>query len=289
MAYNVNTLSEYVAENKDVILRDIVFGSDNGNTIQLMQKELGVKGTARIHPTTIEAVLQDANGCGFTPQGGLTIGEITVETKQKKVNSEFCPENLLKKFAEYKVRVGANQDALPFEAEIVEGLVKDINRQIEEDVWEQLFSQSNMREGNFADDGKENKTVYEKVMYMYKNMDEKVLEDGYIFVTPSDFRAYVMDLVDKNLYHYNPADGALDEIFIPGSSVKVKKCNGISKQTGSMIATSAKNIVYATDFMSNAEEIKIWFSDDDDVYKVKARFNYGGVFIFPELVFKGFS
>jgi hypothetical protein len=285
MAYNVENLSTYVAENKDVILRDIVFGSENGyNTIQLMQKELGVKGTARIHPTTIEAVLQDANGCGFTPQGGLNIGEITVETKQKKVNSEFCPENLLKKFAEYKLRIGAaNQDALPFEAEIVEGLVKEIHKQIEDDVWGQLL----LQDGDFNSITLSGNSVYNKVMQMYKNMDEKVLEDGIIFISPSDFRAYVMELVEKNLYHYNPADGALDEIFLPGSSVKVKKCNRFGSAGNCMYATSAKNLVYATDFMSNAEEIKIWFSDDDDVYKVKARFNYGAVAIFPELVTKG--
>ena len=77
-------------------------------------------------------------------------------------------------------------------------------------------------------------------------MDEKVLEDGIIFVAPSMFREYVKDLVDKNLYHYNPADGALDEIFIPGSSVRVKKANGIAKADArDIFATSPKNIVYA--------------------------------------------
>lgn len=281
MAYNVDALSAYVAENKDVILRDIVFGGEYGNTVPLMTKELGVKGTAKIHPSTIEAVLQEVNGaCGFTPQGELEIAEVTIETKNVKVNTEFCADKLIGKFAEYKVRVGANQDALPFEAEIVEGLVKDINRQIEEGVWAQLGKIDGTDDATLS-----GATAYDKVMEVYMAMDERVLEDGMIFVSPAIFRAYVNELVSKNLYHYNPADGDLNEIFIPGSGVKVRKARGIKGNT--IYGTSPKNIVYATDFMGNAEEVKVWYSDDADAYRVKVRFNYGAAFAFPNLTVKG--
>ena len=283
MAYNVEALGAYVAENKDIILKDIVFGGTYGNTVPLMQKELGVKGTAKIHPATISAALQEVNGeCGFTPQGDLEIKEVTIATKQYKVNTEFCVEKLIGKFAEYEVRVGANPDALPFEAEIVEGLVKDINRQIEVGVWQQLGSAST---SNFTYTEVGATTAYDKIMATYMKMDEKVLDDGIIFVSPSMFREYVKDLVDKNLYHYNPADGDLEEIFIPGASVKVRKAKGLSGNT--TYGTSPKNMIYATDFLSNAEEVKVWFSDDNDTYRVKVRFNYGAAFIFPELVASG--
>lgn len=280
MAYNVDGLSAYVADNKEVILKDIVFGGEYGNTIPVMAKELGVKGTAKIHPTTITAVLQDVNGeCGFNAQGDLTIADVEVATKQVKVNTEFCAEKLIGKFAEYKVRVGANEDALPFEAEIVEGLVKDINKQVERGVWTAL-NESN-RYQTIDLEGAE--TAYDKIMKVYAAMPEAVLEDGIIFVTPAMFRQYVMQLVEKNLYHYNPADGALDEIFVPGAGVKVRKANGLQDN---IFATSPKNMVYATDFLGNAEEVKIWYSDDNDTYRVKVRFNYGATFIFDDLVIK---
>ena len=282
MAYNVEGLSAYVADNKDIILKDIVFGGVYGNTVPLMTKELGIKGTAKIHPSTIEAVLQEVNGeCGFNAQGDLNIADVEIVTKQYKVNTEFCAEKLIGKFAEYKVRVGANQDALPFEAEIVEGLVKDINRQIEEGVWAQLGT----IEGTKSVSLSEGATAYDKVMAVYMAMDEKVLEDGIIFVPTAMFREYVKNLVDKNLYHYNPADGALEEIFIPGTGVKVRKARGI-KGTN-IYGTSPKNMIFGTDFMGNAEEVKVWFSDDADTYRVKVRFNYGATFAFPDLVVKG--
>ena len=248
-----------------------------------MQKELGIKDTARIHPATISAVLKEVNGeCGFNAEGDLDIKEVNIETKQYKVNTEFCAEQLIGKFAEYKVRVGANEGALPFEAEIVEGLVKDINRQIENGVWQQLGTAST---SNFTYSEVGATTAYDKIMATYMKMDEKFLEDGIIFVSPSMFREYVKDLVEKNLYHYNPADGALEEIFIPGASVKVRKAKGLSGNT--TYGTSPKNMIYATDFMGNAEEVKVWFSDDNDTYRVKVRFNYGAAFIFPELVVSG--
>lgn len=280
MAYNVNALGAYVAENKDIILKDIVFGGEYGNTVPLMTKELGVKGTAKIHPATISAALQEVNGeCGFNASGDLEIKDVEIVTKQYKVNSEFCAEKLIGKFAEYKVRVGANEDALPFEAEIVEGLVKDINRQIEDGVWSQLGTIEGTK--SVALEG----TAYDKVMAVYMAMDEKVLEDGIIFVAPAMFREYVKNLVDKNLYHYNPADGSLEEIFIPGAGVKVRKARGIKGDT--IFGTSPKNMIFGTDFMGNAEEVKVWFSDDNDTYRVKVRFNYGATFIFPDLVVKG--
>ena len=281
MAYNVTALGTYVQENKDIILKDIVFGGEYGNTIPLMTKQLGIKTTEKIHPSTLEAVLQDVSGeCGFNPQGDLNISERSITTSQKKVNMEFCLEKLLGKFAEYTVRVGANQDALPFEAEIIDGLVKSINKQVEKGVWTDLITNTTAQL-TVASTG----TAYERIMAVYMALPEAILEDAVIFVSPATFREYVKDLVDKNFYHYNPADGDLEEIFIPGSGVKVRKANGLAEQTEDVIfGTSPKNMIYGTDFMDNKEEIKAWFSDDNDTYRIKVRFNYGANVAFPDLV-----
>lgn len=281
MAYNVTALGTYVQENKDIILKDIVFGGEYGNTIPLMTKQLGIKTTEKIHPSTLEAVLQDVSGeCGFNPQGDLNISERSITTKQKKVNMEFCLEKLLGKFAEYTVRVGANQDALPFEAEIIDGLVKSINKQVEKDVWTDLITNTTAQL-TVASTG----TAYERIMAVYMALPEAILEDAVIFVSPATFREYVNDLVNKNFYHYNPADGDLEEIFIPGSGVKVRKAKGLAEQTEDVIfGTSPKNMIYGTDFMDNKEEVKAWFSDDNDTYRIKVRFNYGANVAFPDLV-----
>lgn len=282
-SYNVDGLGAYVQENKDIILKDIVFGGEYGNTIPLMTKQLGIKTTEKIHPSTFEAALQDidsVNPCGFKAMGELKFTDREIVTKQKKVNMEFCLEKLLGKFAEYKVRVGANEDALPFEAEIIDNLVKSINKQVEKGVWTDLITNTDAQL-TVASTG----TAYERVMAVYMALPEEILEDAVIFVSPATFREYVKDLVDKNFYHYNPADGDLEEIFIPGSGVKVRKALGLAGQTNDVIfGTSPKNMIYGTDFMDNKEEVKAWFSDDNDTYRIKVRFNYGANVAFPDLV-----
>jgi hypothetical protein len=72
-------------------------------------------------------------------------------------------------------------------------------------------------------------------------------------------------------------------MFVPGADVKVRKTYGL---TGSnyIYATVPENMVYATDFVNNKEEIKGWYSDDDDVYRMKSRFNFGVNTLFPDAV-----
>lgn len=279
MAYNTEGLSQYVSENKDIILKDIVFGNVYGDTIPLMTKQLGVKTNEKIHPSTIEAILQDVGNCGFESQGGLTISERNIATENKKVNVGFCEDTLLNKFAEYKVRIGADEGAMPFEAEIIEGLVKNVSEKVEELVWGHLLNADGI-------DGQEATatTAYDRVMEVYSKMPEAILEDGIIFVNPATFRAYVMELVNKNLYHYNPANGDLQEIFLPGSGVKVRKARGI--KTNDLFATSPKNMIYGTDFLNNKEEVKVWYSDDAGEWRIKMRFNAGAQVAFPDLVVK---
>lgn len=279
MAYNTEGLSHYVKENEGIILKDVVFGNVYGDTIPLMTKQLGIKTSEKIHPSTIEAILQDVGNCGFESQGGLTISERTIATENKKVNVGFCEDTLLNKFAEYKVRIGADEGAMPFEAEIIEGLVKNVSEKVEELVWGHLLNAEGV-------DGKNATatTAYDRVMEVYSAMPEAILEDGIIFVNPATFRAYVMELVNKNLYHYNPANGDLSEIFLPGSGVKVRKAKGI--KTNDLFATSPKNMVYGTDFLNNKEEVKVWYSDDAGEWRIKMRFNAGAQVAFPDLVVK---
>lgn len=279
MGYNVEGLSQYVKENEGIILKDVVFGSVYGDTIPLMTKQLGIKTSEKIHPSTIEAILQDVGNCGFESQGGLTISERTIATENKKVNVGFCEDTLLNKFAEYKVRIGADEGAMPFEAEIIEGLVKNVSEKVEELVWNHLLN-ANGIDGKSATAS----TAYDRVMEVYSAMPEAILEDGIIFVNPATFRAYVMELVNKNLYHYNPANGDLSEIFLPGSGVKVRKAKGI--KTNDLFATSPKNMVYGTDFLNNKEEVKVWYSDDAGEWRIKMRFNAGAQVAFPDLVVK---
>lgn len=295
MGYNVSGLTAYVQENKDVILRDIVLGGEGGFTVEKLAKQLGVKTSERLHPMNVSTTLQEATGCGFSADGSTVISERVVETAQAKVNDEWCEEDLLGKFAEYQVEIQAGKEKLPFEAEIMGQVVRNINKEVEKQIWTGSTSGSDLINGfvTIAQGADSASTItgatasgasaYQAVKDTLALIPEELIDDAVIFVSPALFREYIQDLVAANLYHYDPANGAWEEMFIPGSSVKVRKTYGL-KGTNYLYASTYENMIYACDLLNAKEELKVWFSDDNDVTRMKVRFNFGVQTLFPDAV-----
>lgn len=298
MAYNVSGLTTYVQENKDVLLRDIVLGGEGGFTVEKLSKQLGVKTSERLHPMNVSTTLQEATGCGFSADGSTVISERLINTAQAKVNDEWCEEDMLGKFAEYTVDIQAGKEKMPFEAEIMGQVVRNINKEVEKQIW--LGDKSNTGRTDLIDgfvtialgadsastitgQTASGASAYQAVKDTLALIPEEILDDAVIFVSPAIFRAYIQDLVAANLYHYDPADGASEEFFIPGSNVKVRKTYGL-KGSNYIYASTYDNMVYAADLLNAKEELKVWFSDDNDVTRLKVRFNFGVQTLFPDAV-----
>ena len=299
MAYNVSGLTAYVQENKDVLLRDIVLGGEGGFTVEKLRKQLGVKTSERLHPMNVSTSLQAVSGCGFSADGSTTISERVIETAQAKVNDEWCEEDLLGKFAEYQIDIQAGKEKLPFEAEIMGQIVRNINKEVERQIWLGDASDGDLVDGFMTQAlGADNASTitgatasgasaYEAVLATLALIPEEILDDAVIFVSPATFREYIQDLVAANLYHYDPQDGAWEEMFIPGSNVKVRKTFGLKgglKGTDYLYASTYENMVYGADLLNAKEELKVWFSDDNDVTRLKVRFNFGVKTLFPDAV-----
>ena len=299
MAYNVSGLTAYVQENKDVLLRDIVLGGEGGFTVEKLRKQLGVKTSERLHPMNVSTSLQAVSGCGFSADGSTTISERVIETAQAKVNDEWCEEDLLGKFAEYQIDIQAGKEKLPFEAEIMGQIVRNINKEVERQIWLGDASDGDLVDGFMTQAlGADNASTitgatasgasaYEAVLATLALIPEEILDDAVIFVSPATFREYIPDLVAANLYHYDPQDGAWEEMFIPGSNVKVRKTFGLKgglKGTDYLYASTYENMVYGADLLNAKEELKVWFSDDNDVTRLKVRFNFGVKTLFPDAV-----
>ena len=295
MAYSVSALTAYVEENKDVLLRDIVLGGEGGFTVPKLRYQLGVKTTERLHPMNVSTTLQEASGCGFSAEGSTEISERLVETAQVKVNDEWCEEDLLGKFAEYTVDIQAGKEKLPFESEIMGQVVRNINKEVERQIWVGDKGNGDLIDGfvtiaqnadsasTITGQTESGATAYEAVKDTLALIPEEILDEAVIFVSPAVFREYIQDLVAANLYHYDPANGDWEEMFIPGSNVKVRKTFGL-KGSNYIYASTYDNMVYAADLINAKEELKVWFSDDNDVTRMKVRFNFGVQTLFPDAV-----
>ena len=277
-----------------VILRDLVFGGNiHGETVSMLTKQLGVKTSEILNILEANPILQAVEGCGFSATSNNAWSERQIDTVQVKVNDEWCVEDLLGKFAEYKVRIGANEGEMPFEAEFISEYIKGVQKQIEKAVWQ---GDSGLNMNGFVtiaegtDSGStvtgevaSGSTAYELIKKAWMMAPEEIIDDLVIFVSPAVFREYIQDLVTANLYHYNPNDGDLEEFFLPGTNVRVKKAYGLAGLRVAY-ASTLNNMFYGCDFLDNKEEVKVWYSDDNDVYRCKIRFNFGVQTAFPDMV-----
>lgn len=279
-------LPAYVQENKEMLIKN--FALVGGGTRSRISVQTGVKSSAAINFLEVNPTLQDGNVCGFTAQGDVTLTQRVIETKTKKVNLEICPETLRGKYAEYLITTSATEESLPFEQYIMEGLTNSLNKKIEKAIWEgegdvNGFAQTIDTPVVVTASG----DIYDEIEAVYMAIPEEALAYGAeIYVSPADYRKFLLALVKKNYYHYASAtEAAPDEFFFPGTDAKVVKTDGLAG-TNVIYGTFAKNLFYGCDMEGDAEDIKVWWSDDDQVYKVLAKWNMGTQVAFPNLVAK---
>jgi hypothetical protein len=302
----VSGLTAYIEQNKDLLLKN--FGLVGTATRKRIGIQTGVKYKEHLHYLELAPTLQSGAECGFSAAGTATLTERPIECADIKVNMDICPKHLVGKYAEYLVRINATENDLPFEQYIVDGIIAEINKKIEKLIWQGDKSQTSDADIKWIDGFLEQfkdensalaaymvggsalahgTSAWNAIKAVYMAMPEETLSrGGVIFVSPSVYRDFVMDLVAKNLFHYSgPQDAAPEEIIFPGTDVKVVKTPGLAGTTlPTLIGTFADNLVYGCDMENDNEDIKVWFSDDDDLWKVKVNWNTGVAYHFPNQV-----
>jgi hypothetical protein len=97
------------------------------------------------------------------------------------------------------------------------------------------------------------------------------------------FRLFVQALVEKNLYHYNPGT-PVDEVIIPGTSVKVIAVNGLNGTNSIVAGQLEKNFFYGCDMQDDQEKFEFWYSQDNREFRLDIEFNFGVQVAFPNEV-----
>ena len=298
----VSSLPEYVQNNKDLIIKN--FALVGTASRQRFGLQTGIKTSAYLNYLELAPVLQDGKGCGFSASGTATLTQRTITTAIIKVNMDICPDSLLGKYPEYLVRIGANSDELPFEQYVVDGITAELNKKIEKLIWQgdttkttdtdlkwlngilkQLASDTDKVAVNIA----HGTAIYNAIKAVYMAIPEETLERGAeIYISPANYRDFLQAMVEKNYFHYSgPQDAAPEEFVFPGTDVKVVKTPGLAGVNNLIVASFPENFVYGCDAEGDLEEVKIWFSDDDDLFKLKVKWNSGIAYRFPNQVTLG--
>ena len=298
----VTSLPAYVQDNKDLIIKN--FALVGTASRQRFGIQTGIKTSAYLNYLELNPTLQDGKGCGFTALGSATLTQRTITTAIIKVNMDICPDSLLGKYAEYLVRIGANSNELPFEQYIVDGVTTEINKKIEKLIWQGDTSKSTDTDlkwingilKQLASDSDKvavsiaaKTAIYDAIKAVYLAIPEETLERGAeIYVSPANYRDFLMAMVEKKYFNYSgPQDSAPEEFVFPGTDVKVVKTPGLAGVNDRIVASFPENFVYGCDAEGDLEDVKIWFSDDDDLFKLKVKWNSGIAYRFPNQVTLG--
>ena len=291
----VSGLPAYVATNRDMIIKS--FGLVGTGTRGRIGLQTGVKHTAALNYLDLTAAFQDGSGCGFNPLDEIALTQKNIVAAAIKVDGQICPETLLGKYAEYLVRVNATENELPFEQYIIDTLVKQINKGIETLIWQGDTGNSDLIDGFLTQMAADGNVIpvtltgvtaaYDAVKTVYFAMPEETLErGGAIFVDPAIFRALLNDLVVLNYYHYDMGNSNPEEILLPGTDVRVIKTPGLAG-TNTIVGTFADNLVYGTDMENDNEDVDLWWSQDDRLFKYEVKWNSGVAYHFSDQVAVG--
>lgn len=286
--FDVSGLSDYVKENLDILIKNVTFGK---GTRTRMSVQTGVKSSEHLHILDVDPIFGDGSDCGFENSGTAAISERLIECATLRVNLEICDKNLIGKYAEYLVKIGAGDKDLPFEEYLIEGLTDKINRKVEKLIWlgdKTLTTELKWIDGiiKIASDSVTASTgvidvqiaagssKYAGIKAVYAAIPENAkIRGAEIYVSPAVFDAYMQDLVSANLYHYNPGE-SFDEYPLPGTSCKVVRTLGL-EGSSNIFATFPTNMVFGTDLENDTETFDIWYSKDNRTNRIAVEFNAG--------------
>ena len=295
----VSGLSAYVEEQRYPLLRKAILG---GNSISKMVPQLGIKTKAKINYISTDADFQDGSSCGFSPSGTTEYTQREIETGIIKEELEWCFKTLWGKYLENQYRVKADPQAMPFEEEITSELIAKINKKLEKAVWQGDTDSADANLNKFdgllkifgvesastisATGVTSSSTSYDVIKAVIMSMPEDLLEkDAVVLVSPEIYREFAMELVDKNLYHYDPQNGAVTDagFLFPGTNIRVEKVAGLAGSK-KVIGTYWKNLFYGADLLGEEERFRLWYDEEDEMFRFRALWNSGVQVAFPDEV-----
>ena len=301
MAFNVAGLSAYVRENNDLLLSKAVLGAE---TLGIISIQTGVKYQDRIHLLAVNPTIQPAS-CSFSAAGDATFTQRTITAPALKVDMNFCPEDMLGKYGEWEVNHTAGRETLPFEEKLTAEITKKISREIEDLVWggSATLGVSGLAQyiSEFIDwstktaagaSGWSSVTsvagAYSAILAVYGAIPVEVLDDAMIFVGEGTYRAFIQALVAANMYNFLPEYG--DRSYpLPGTTTAVKAVPGLNTyESGkAIIAADPKGLFAGMDLEDGHEIFDLWYSRDNEQFRLNVKFNLGTQVAFPDQVVVG--
>lgn len=280
MAVNLTGLTAYVDQNANELIAKASLGAPS---LRYFKLQTGVKGQTAINVLNTAVTLGNGKACGWNEAGTSKVSQRKITPWSAKINMAFCDKAMQDYFMNSEVNIAAGRQTLPFEEQFIGDVVKGATEEVEKAVWNGVTIGGTKYDGLLdilASEGVNKVTAgatkFDTVKAVYKAIPAAVLKDTVIFMGVDAYRDLVMELVEKNLYHYPANDNAdVFEMTLPGTATKIAGVPGLNG-TAKMAALPQGETVYGVDMQNDQEAFKFWYSDDNQEYRLAINFN-GGV------------
>ena len=296
MSLDLTGLSAYTDEQKMPLVRASLLG---GKTLGLIQVQPDIKSSATINVLS-STPLWAAGACGWSANGSTILTQRTITVCPIKKNEAICVDDLEAYYIQSMMKAGSYNEDIPFEQTYSEELAEQTSKFVETLAWQGDTAGA----GNLAlCDGlikiidAEGSVITGTALAMdaaniIDAVDEMVgavpvdaidSTDLTLFMGYAEYRIYAAALRDANLFHYDGAEGQNFEQFVPGTNVKVVAVGGLNAQAR-MFLCEASNLYAGTDLLNDAEQFRIFYSEDNDEVRIIQKMKIGFQVAFPERI-----
>lgn len=289
MSLVLTGLTTYIEERRLPLIKEAVLKSKSAS---LFTPQTDVKWKAALNLVNVTPVLQNGSACGWNDAGSAELSQRIITAPIIKINQSFCHKDFLKYWTGYEVRVGVGSESMPFEEYFTSLIVDEVKAKNEEMIWK---GNSDLGVDGILDLTDADNTVvkattaataYDAIKNVYMAIPEKVLDKAVIFVGADTFRSFIMEMVDKNLYHYSANGYPTEEFVFPGTNTKVIAVNGLNG-TKRIVAARLENLFIGVDMMDDAEKFEMWYSKDFDQFRLAIQYNLGVQYAFGDEIVVG--
>lgn len=295
-AYDVASIGGYVDQVGGELLAKALIGA---TTPKYVNVRLGIKGTQALNLLNSSLTFQSGT-CGWNPTGNTTeYTQRNITTCAEKYNEALCYKDLYDTYQSMLMKPGQTQESVPFEQQIADLKVKQIQQRIEQQLWQAdtnsgdcfdgfklliasgetgVASSSGTTFSSSAAYGVSGNPITE-VDKLINVLDDNAMsrEDLRVFMSYANFRLYVQALTRANFFqnYIGSTDiTAMMEATHPNTNVKVIPTIGLNGSNQVTIGP-AEYMVVGFDLLSDHEKLVIWYSKDFDELRLRANYNYG--------------
>lgn len=300
MSIKTSSLTAFVDEQRLPLIRKAVVGNRSAKEFALMT---GVKGATALNLLNTDVTFADGTACGWTEAGTAELSQRILTPGVIKVQMSYCQNQLLKYWTNYEVRVAAGQKNLPFEEDFVNNAIESIKAKLEKAMWQgdTTSDDANLKQfdglckaisaatvaGTYTSTASD--TVTKIINETYALIPDAVFERGEVvmYISGANYRKYIQELIaNGNLVITNTVnDVAMPEsVLIPGTNVRVIPVAGLDGASLKAVASYRENFVYGVDLADDDEKFDLWYSQDNDEFRLAVSFVAGVQVAYPDLI-----